>query len=391
MSLVLVILGVFGGCLLGLTVLVLLQQLPHTTGRATGSSVIVPDGASSSSGVTVSLDPGSGLSDQPTSAGVLVDTSDGSDLESYASQLLGLVIRDGVVVLLGGLVVAAPLVLWQANRILRPLGAMASATRRVSEQTLSERVPVDSERDEFGQLATELNAMLDRLEYGYRYERMLSSAASHELFGPMAAQRTYLEVTLSDPDADAAALRKACEVVLDQNRGLERITEAILTLGRARNAVHEQAVPLRIDLAIARMVEEVGVGDDLAVSVRLDEVTLCAHAASLDALLRNLISNAVSHNIPGGWIRIDLTGTSMARHRAVLTVANSCPPIDRAELGELSKPFRRSDTHRSSTTASVGLGLTIIDAIGRMYDWPTTIASPEPGVFRVRVEIPPSE
>lgn len=386
-GLVLLILGVFGGGLLGLTILVLDQQLPQASGHASGVSVVVPATDSSTPGVSVSDDPGSSSADQPNATGVTVVVPDGSELEEVQPQLLHMLIIDAAVVLVGGIVLAGLLMWWQADRIFRPLRRMGEASRQVTAQTLSERVPVDSEGDEFAQLATELNVMLDRLETGYRQERMVSSAVSHELYGPMAAQRTFLEVTLGDPDADAVALRHACEVVLEQNRRLERILKAVLAFGRARTAAQDEPVPLRIDDAVTRILSEAsaGVGEELVVTTQLAKVTLGIDPVSVEALLRNLITNAFAHNIAGGWVKVELAAATSGK--AILTVTNSCAPLDRDELAELSKPFRRGDSRRSAATASVGLGLTIVDAISRAHGWPTTIDSPETGVFFVSVEM----
>ena len=394
-GIVLGVLVVFGVALLAITIALLADQLPQVLDATSGSSSGAPGGLQApippspggamTPGIAVTVEPESPSSALPASEGVTLTVPSG-DLETYWPKLRRLVILDGGLALLITAVAAGFLGWWLAGRILRPLRRMVSVSRRIGDHTLSERVPVAVADDEFGELAIELNAMLERLESGYRREQMLSSAASHELYTPMAAQRTLLEVTLSDPDADAAALRTACEVVLDQNRQLERITQAVLTLGRTRDAQREGVVPVRIDQAILRMIDELE-ARDLTITTRLDSVTLEVNPVSVEALLRNLVGNALNHNEPDGWIKVDLRRgrPDDLESVATLTITNSCRPVDPRLLSELGTPFRRGGT-RTSASASVGLGLAIVNAIAKLYHWRVSIDAPTPGTFAVTVD-----
>ena len=57
--------------------------------------------------------------------------------------------------------------------------------------------------------------MLGRLQAAFDAERRFVANASHELRTPLAVIRTEVEVTLADPDADVAELRRMGEVVLE--------------------------------------------------------------------------------------------------------------------------------------------------------------------------------
>ncbi|MFI6078611.1 sensor histidine kinase [Actinoplanes sp. NPDC051343] len=64
----------------------------------------------------------------------------------------------------------------------------------------------------------------------------------------------------------------------------------------------------------------------------------------LARMVSNVIDNAVVHNVPGGWIRVAVTGRSMV-------VANSGPVLDPASLPRLGRPFERLAPDRTAASA----------------------------------------
>ena len=68
-------------------------------------------------------------------------------------------------------------------------------------------------RDEVAELADTFDAMLDRLQAAFDSQRRFVANASHELRTPLSVIRTELDVTLADPHADVAELRRMADVV----------------------------------------------------------------------------------------------------------------------------------------------------------------------------------
>src|SRR5262249_38086421 len=82
-------------------------------------------------------------------------------------------------VLVGG-GVAVALALAFARGILRPVGALTAAARRMERGDLSQRVEVHT-HDEIGQLAHAFNAMADGLERTEQLRRTMVTDVAHEL------------------------------------------------------------------------------------------------------------------------------------------------------------------------------------------------------------------
>jgi signal transduction histidine kinase len=85
----------------------------------------------------------------------------------------------------------------------------------------------------------------------------------------------------------------------------------------------------------------------------------------LERLAANLVSNAVRHNVVGGWIE---AATRTEPGRSVLSVANTGPMIPAGELHSLFQPFQRLSSHADATADGVGLGLAIVQAIAEAHD-----------------------
>jgi two-component system, OmpR family, sensor kinase len=101
-------------------------------------------------------------------------------------------------VLAGGIIAAFLLSIggayFLARAALRPVDAVVSAAREMSEDDLARRLPVANQKDEIGRLATTINGLLSRLEAAFaRREETLSrqrrfaADASHELRTPLTA------------------------------------------------------------------------------------------------------------------------------------------------------------------------------------------------------------
>src|SRR4051794_41885373 len=71
--------------------------------------------------------------------------------------------------------------------------------------------------------------MLDRRQAAFAAQRRFVANASHELRTPLAVLRTEVDVTLADPDADVAELRRMGEIVREATpRGRELIAGLLL-------------------------------------------------------------------------------------------------------------------------------------------------------------------
>ncbi|HEX7967343.1 MAG TPA: HAMP domain-containing protein, partial [Stellaceae bacterium] len=100
--------------------------------------------------------------------------------------------------------------LFTTRNMLARVEAVNRTSTRIIHGDLTQRVPLTGSGDEFDQLATNLNAMLEQIERLMAGMRQVTDNIAHDLRTPLARLRARLEVTLLErPDAAryAEALR----------------------------------------------------------------------------------------------------------------------------------------------------------------------------------------
>lgn len=262
-------------------------------------------------------------------------------------------------------VAAAAVVSWVlVRRVLRPVHDVTETARRLSAESLDDRIGLTGPRDEVAELAATFDAMLDRLQAAFSAQQRFVANASHELRTPLAVLRTEIDVTLADPDADADELRRMATVVRDATRRAEHLVSGLLLLARTEaSTTAGPSVRERIDLADAVPAALSAVradADARGLRVRTDTAAapVVGESSLLERVVGNLVENAVRHNVDGGWV--DVTTGSGAADTVVLRVASSGPTIDPTAVAGLFEPFRRG-TDRVG--AGSGLGLSIVRAV----------------------------
>jgi signal transduction histidine kinase len=115
--------------------------------------------------------------------------------------------------------------------------------------------------------------------------------------------------------------------------------------------------------------------------VRCDEATLDGDPAGLRQVLLNLLDNAVKHNSPGGWVRVELRA---AREDAALLIDNSGEAISAEIVPRLFQRFVRGH----GPAAGSGLGLSIAKLIVDAHGGTIAYSAPEAGTVRFAVHLP---
>jgi signal transduction histidine kinase len=271
-----------------------------------------------------------------------------------------------------------------AGRFLRPLRTITATATAISAGNLHRRLNLGEPTDELTGLGAILDDLFGRLQSSFDAQRHFVANASHELRTPLAGLRTLLEVTLADPDADAGALRSACQEALALGGHQERLIQALLAL-----ATSERGVTRHDPLDLSHVVRQVlgarrdqATASDLTLAEQLAPAVTAGDPGLVESLVANLVDNAVRHNHPGGHVRIT---TETSGTQAVLTVTNSGPVVPGDQIPRLFEPFQRLAPDRHSRPDGYGLGLAIVNAVARAHHATLGIAARPEGGLTVTV------
>ena len=308
--------------------------------------------------------------------------------DQLRADALQRVLRQGLLALLLLGTVGVALSYYLAGRVLQPLQDITAAAQRLSAEKLDARIDLAGPEDELKQLADTFDDMLGRLEAAFEAQRRFVADASHELRTPLAVMRTEVEVALADPAASADDLRAAACVVRDATVRADRLVDSLLLLAQSER-MSGPSVRERVELPVvaAQALEAVATEvRDLQVATSYGAAGVLGDRGLLERLAGNLVENAVRHNVPGGWLRVD-TGTVEGRAR--IQVSNSGGVIPAEEVEGLFVPFRRHGTARTARRGA-GLGLAIVRAVAELHGGTVHAAARPEGGLTVTVDLPRS-
>jgi len=248
-----------------------------------------------------------------------------------------------------------------AGRVLAPVGAMAERARRITAESLGERLPVEDAGDEFGRLATIFNQTLGRLQDSFERLRRFTADASHELRTPLTAMRSVGEVALHD-SLDRAGYRDVIGSMLEEVQRLTGLVENLLTLTRAESGRLQPSRSV-VDLGAlaARAAEHLRVlAEEKEQKLEVERNGL-VEAQCDPALLRqgvvNLLDNAIKYTPARGEIRVSVR--TLPSGEAAIEVKDSGPGIAEVHHRRIFDRFYRLDGARSRSSGGMGLGLAI--------------------------------
>lgn len=272
-----------------------------------------------------------------------------------------------------------------AGRVLGPLRSMTAATKRISERNLDERLAVDGPSDELKDLGDTIDGLLARLETAFTAQRRFVANAAHELRTPLTMMRTSLDVATGKPGPLAPELTALDGKLREGLDRAGRLLEDLLTLARAQHgALPERTiVSMRevVSTAIQRHSDALA-GQGIELHRELHPASLIGSPTLLSNMVENLIDNAIRHNEPSGWIRVE---TRVEGSSARLVVENGGQRLDETAVGELTQPFQRSRIERTNSEHGLGLGLSIVAAIVEAHGGDLRLEPRPDGGMRVRI------
>lgn len=248
---------------------------------------------------------------------------------------------------------------------------------------LARRVPMHDADDEFDQLVTTINRMLDQIQQLIEGVRNVSNAIAHDLRTPLAETRARLESLLRQPAGTEASLDGITAAINDIDR-LIGVFNALLRLaeldtGLRRAGFARVDVPALLDDA-AELYGPAAEAKGLNLVSHADPgITLKGDRQLLAQAIGNLLDNAVKYTPKGGVVI--LNAVQQKDDRILISVADSGPGIPEDERTRAVQRFYRGDASRHAE--GVGLGLSLVEAVARLHGGELRLDANNPGLRAV--------
>ncbi len=304
--------------------------------------------------------------------------------------LLHVFVRDVLILMPLILFLAALLGYWMSRKAIHPMSDLARLSRQVCDHSVNLRLPVASVNDEFSDISTTLNRMLNRVEASDHSIRDFTANASLELQTPVSLIRSEVDAALSSPRSNQQ-YRESFANVQQEVIHLSGVLDNMVMLARADAGTEILSFEV---IDAGRLVRRIGEKWSSSMRQGLLEFhveTCCAPAliradlVSIQRLLNILLENACRYTPPGGSITLSASADT---ERVLLEVRDTGIGISGEHLPRLFQRFYRVDSVRSRQLGGSGLGLALAKWIADQHQ-ATFIVESEIGVgtcFRVAIE-----
>ncbi|HLZ04714.1 MAG TPA: ATP-binding protein [Bradyrhizobium sp.] len=286
-----------------------------------------------------------------------------------------------------------------ARRVLQRIDAMTGTAQRIMAGDLSDRLPVGRSGDELDRLASNLNAMLERIEALMVGLKEVSDNIAHDLKTPLTRLRNRAEDALAKSGCEAD-YRAALERTIEESDGLIRTFNALLMIARAESGQARGNMDDFDAAAVAEGIHELyePLAEDDGMTLRLKTAPAPLHGNRelISQALANLVENAIKYGKPvepkageskSSVVSLDakqiLIEARREADRVLLSVTDHGPGIPEGERKHAMERFVRLDSSRSQPGS--GLGLSLASAVATLHGGELRLGDAYPGLVATLV------
>ena len=248
--------------------------------------------------------------------------------------------------------------------IFEPIQEMSDRTNLITVNNLQEeRLNLEGTKNELKDLATTINAMLDRIEISYESQKQFVSDASHELRTPIAVIQGYVNLLDRWGKKDEEVLEESIEAIKNEAQEMQDLVERLLFLSR-----HDKKT-LKLNKKVCNIKETVEellkeailVGEDRNIEpIIIEDAWVYADKKAIKQAVRVFVENAIKYSKKEDSIYL---ACEQREKNCVITVADTGMGMQEKDMEHIFQRFYRSDKVRDQKITGHGLGLSIAKLI----------------------------
>jgi len=246
--------------------------------------------------------------------------------------------------------------------------------QRIVAGDLRERLPTRGSDDPFDRLAVSVNGMLGEIEALIQEIAGVGDDIAHDLRTPLTRVRVRLE-----RGREHAVTPEELRAVVDKAIvGLDQSLAIVTAVLRIAEIEHSRRLEGFSQFRLAPLMREVSdlydpIAEDRGITLQVeagDDAIVHGDRDLLFEAVANLVDNAVKFTPKGGRVELALL---RLEGETVIRVKDTGMGIPEIERETVTKRFYRSDKSRSAE--GLGLGLSLVAAIVKLYGFRFTIAA----------------
>lgn len=249
-------------------------------------------------------------------------------------------------------------------KLFEPVRIMSATANRLTVNNLhSERLNVEGTKNELKDLASVINAMLDRIETSYESQKQFVSDASHELRTPIAVIQGYANLLNRWGTTNEEVLHESIDAIQNEARSMQDLVEKLLFLSRHdKKTLKLTKKRFNMRKLVEDMVKETKlVAANRVISAPiLEDVIVYGDKQALKQAIRIFIDNAVKYSRDGDEIIIQC---QKVNDDCVITVRDTGIGMTKKDIDHIFDRFYRSEHVRNQNISGHGLGLSLAKLI----------------------------
>lgn len=297
-----------------------------------------------------------------------------SKVDEFAPEVRSMVIEMMLAGILILIFTAIILIAWIYSSILRPLGTLQEATRKIMDGNLDFTLEVENE-DEIGMLCQDFEQMRIRLkesaEEKIQYDKEskeLISNISHDLKTPITAIKGYVEGIVDGVADSPEKVDKYIRTIYNKANDMDRLIDELTFYSKIdTNKIPYTFSKINVSSYFKDCIDEVGL-DLESQNIELgyfnyvdEDVLIIADAEQMKRVINNIISNSIKYlDKKRGIINIRIKDVG---DFIQIEIEDNGKGIAAKDLPNIFDRFYRTDSSRNSSKGGSGIGLSIVKKI----------------------------
>lgn len=216
--------------------------------------------------------------------------------------------------------------------------------------------------------------------------------ATHELRTPLSNLQAYAETLASSDQLEVEDQKEFCNIINSEAIRLGRLVDELLTVSQMEAGslvVHQyelELLPILESVVEQSRVQAEKQQIDLSTSYATKLPTIKADRDKLQAVLMNLIGNAIKYTQAGGEVNVRCAESGQ---EVLISIEDNGPGIAKEEQDRVFEKFYRCENASQTESRGNGLGLAFSRDIARLHGGDVVLRSEvgEGSVFELRLPV----